>query len=185
MKRVENTLSNETAGRCVMNARTSHDSRQSGIAPPIGRVLRGLLGLWCLYVVAANVRSASWELALALVTIVMSFVVLYSALHFLVVRYLRRLNRWVGAVLAVLPAAVVFLLGNDATKLGALLFFGLSLTLAGIRGDPGCEVMSIPALLFRRRTRLVCLLFSPLDWLEDTIYRLLGNRNYAVPKDRP
>ncbi|MGH8291773.1 MAG: hypothetical protein ACREV7_22860 [Steroidobacteraceae bacterium] len=151
------------------------------IAPPIGRILRGLLGLWCLYVVAINVRSASWELALALVTIVTSFVVLYSAMHLLVVRYLRRLNRWVGAVLAVLPAAVVFLLGNDTAKLGALLFFGLSLSLAAIRGDPGCEVMSIPVLLFRRRTQLVCLLFSPLDWLEETTYQFLGNR----PKDRP
>ncbi|MGH8318253.1 MAG: hypothetical protein ACREUL_09785 [Steroidobacteraceae bacterium] len=160
-----------------MDAKIPHDSRQPGIAPPIGRLLRGLLGLWCLYVVAVNVGSASWELALALVTIVVSFVVLYSALHFLVGRYLRRLNRWVGAVLAVLPAAVVLLLGNDTAKLGALPFLGLSLAVAGFRGDPGCEVMSIPALLFRRRTQLVCLLFSPLDWLEETIYRFLGNRN--------
>jgi len=35
-----------------------------------------------------------------------------------------------------------------------------------MRADPGCEVMAIASLLFRKHTELACLIFSPLDTLE-------------------
>jgi hypothetical protein len=40
------------------------------------------------------------------------------------------------------------------------------LVVAGVRAAPGCEVMAIPNLLFRKHTELACLFFSPLDNLE-------------------
>ena len=52
---------------------------------------------------------------------------------------------------------------------GPLAFLAVSLVLAAILADAGCEVMSIPALVFGKRTHLVCLLFSPLDWVEEKI----------------
>jgi len=36
-----------------------------------------------------------------------------------------------------------------------------------IRSDGGCEVMSIPAILSGKRTHLVCIAFSPIDWAEE------------------
>jgi len=55
------------------------------------------------------------------------------------------------------------LLGRGEGELAAGTFLGVSLLVAGVRADPGCEVMSIPSALFRKRAELACLVFSPLD----------------------
>jgi hypothetical protein len=54
-----------------------------------------------------------------------------------------------------------------------LTFLLVSLVIAVLRGDAGCEVMSLPALLFGRGTSLPSILFSPIDWLER---RIAGER---------
>ena len=87
--------------------------------------------------------------------------------------YLTKLNRWLGAFLAILPVFVVFLLGGGLGQVGALSFLAVSLLLAAARADAGCEVMSIPSLVFGRRTHLMCLLFSPLDWVEEKVFATL------------
>jgi peptidoglycan/LPS O-acetylase OafA/YrhL len=51
---------------------------------------------------------------------------------------------------------------SDAT----LLFLGLSMLVAAVRGYPGCEVLAISNWLLRREDQLGCLLFSPVDYLE-------------------
>src|SRR6266571_468540 len=58
------------------------------------------------------------------------------------------------------------LLGRGEGQLAAGTFLGASLIVAGMRADPGCEVMAIPGALFGKHTELACLVFSPLDWLE-------------------
>lgn len=57
--------------------------------------------------------------------------------------------------------------------MGAVVFVGVSLLLTAIVGDPGCEVMSIPGLFLRKRTHLARIAFTPLDWVEEKITRLL------------
>ncbi len=76
------------------------------------------------------------------------------------------MNRWIGALVAVTPVALVFFMGPSWGRVGALLFVAVSLVLTAILGDPGCEVMVIPGLFFRRRTHLACITFTPLDWAE-------------------
>ena len=51
------------------------------------------------------------------------------------------INRWVGAVLAVTPVALVFVLSGAAGQLGTNLFIGISLLFTALRNDAGCEVM--------------------------------------------
>lgn len=60
---------------------------------------------------------------------------------------------------------------SRAGPLGRLLravvvFLFVSLAVAALRSDDGCEVMSLPGLLFGRRTRLACLVSSPIDRIE-------------------
>nr|NIM49147.1 hypothetical protein [Gemmatimonadales bacterium] len=74
--------------------------------------------------------------------------------------------RWFGAVLAVAPVVLLFALGGALGRVASVAYIGSSLLLQAIRGDAGCEVMSIPAVLLRRRSHLLCLLFSPIDWVE-------------------
>jgi hypothetical protein len=56
--------------------------------------------------------------------------------------------------------------GAGEGQLGALTFLGTSLVIAGLRGDPGCEIMAVPNALSGSKTHLACLVFSPVDRVE-------------------
>ncbi len=103
--------------------------------------------------------------------IVVGLILFYALLQFLVSRHFPGLNPCLGAVLAVMPVGLVYAFGDAPWKLGSLLFIALSLILTSVRADGGCEVMTIPGLLFGKRTHLVCIAFSPIDWLEDRLSR--------------
>lgn len=45
-------------------------------------------------------------------------------------------------------------------------FLGLSMLVAAVRGDAGCEVLALPNALLRRRDRIGCILFTPIDAAE-------------------
>jgi len=90
-------------------------------------------------------------------------------MHFVIANYLPQINRWFGAILALIPLLLICPLGEGIGRVSVLTFLGLSLLLASIRGDSGCEVMSIPGIIFKNHTHLVCIVFSPIDWLEEVI----------------
>jgi hypothetical protein len=73
-----------------------------------------------------------------------------------------------GLIVALYIAGVSRLpiLGGGKGQLAAVTFVGISLVVAGIRALAGCELMAIPALLFRMQTELPCPVFSPFDKLE-------------------
>jgi hypothetical protein len=93
----------------------------------------------------------------------------YLLLHLAIQRFVPRLNPWLGAVLAVAPVAAVFLMGGPASRAGSVLFVGVSLLFTAWRADGGCEVMTLPGMLLGKRTHLVCIAFSPVDWLEGAV----------------
>ncbi len=47
-----------------------------------------------------------------------------------------------------------------------LIFYGLSMLLAALRGDAGCESLAISNWLLHRDDQIGCLLFSPIDAAE-------------------
>ncbi len=138
-------------------------------APPVGRILRFLLGAWLALAVLPFFRQAAADRILAAVLVVAGLALLYALLHWLLSSFGTGLNRWLGAFLAILPVLLVFVFGGVLGRVGAATFLAISLLLAAVRADAGCEVMSIPALAFGKRTHLVCLLFSPLDRVEEKI----------------
>ena len=142
-------------------------------ALPVGRILRLALSVSLVVAVWPFFRDAEADRILAAGLVVVGLAVFYSLLHWLVSSYLPKLNRWLGAFLAILPALLVFVLGGVLGQVGAASFIAVSLLLAALRADAGCEVMAIPSLVFGRRTHLMCLLFSPLDWLEEKIVAAL------------
>ncbi|MGQ0736976.1 MAG: hypothetical protein ACT4QD_25410 [Acidobacteriota bacterium] len=91
---------------------------------------------------------------------------------------LRGVPGWLGAILALVPLVVVYILGfgggpvfgKGEGQLGALTFLAVSLVLAGWHRDAGCEVMTIPNAVFGRQTHLACLFFLPIDWLERRVF---------------
>lgn len=139
-------------------------------ALPIGRILRLLLGGFMVLSVIPFFLGAGRRSVLEAVGTAIGLVLFYSLLHIAVSSFLPRFDRRLGAVLAVAPVLAVFLLGGAPGQVGSVSFVGVSLLLAGIRADAGCEVMSVPGIVFGRRTRLVCLLFSPIDWVEERLF---------------
>ena len=134
-----------------------------------GRLLRFAAGLLLLYSVYPVVEAGySPYLMSGLVTIALIFV-FYTALHFAIANYLATINKWLGAMLAVTPVLIVFLFVDPAGGFAAEAYIGASLILTAVRGDGGCEVMAFPALLVGRFTHLVCIAFSPIDWVEEKI----------------
>ena len=144
-------------------------------AKPIGSVLRLLTGVILLISVVQVARRASLEYILASSGVVVGLLLFYMLVHWLISKHLPHLNRWLGALVAVLPVALVFILGQGGGFLfgqgegatGALAYIGLSLLIDVIRADAGCEVMALPGLLSKKRTHLACLAFTPIDWLEE------------------
>jgi len=147
-------------------------------AKPIGRVLRLLTGVILLISVVQVVRRANLEYILASSGVVVGLLLFYMLVHFLISKHLPHLNRWLGALVAVMPVALVFILGQGGGYLfgqgegatGALAYIGLSLLIDVIRADAGCEVMALPGLLSKKRTHLACLAFTPIDWLEEKFF---------------
>ena len=108
-------------------------------AMPISRVLRLLVGLAVVFLVLQIFSTAPAGWILRSVAAALAFVPFYAGVHHLVGTCAPRLNRWIGALVAVTPVALVFFMGPSWGRVGALLFVAVSLVLTAILGDPGCE----------------------------------------------
>jgi len=145
----------------------------------IGRLFRLVFGSALILAAIPVVMQASSGFLLRAFFVFLGLFLLYALIHFPVLEFSQNINRWVGAVLANVPVLIVFLLGvtgvpvlgEGAGQIAVIVYVGIALLIAGIRADPGCEVMSLPNLLFRGQTHLACLVFSPIDWLEDKLFR--------------
>lgn len=143
-------------------------------APPVGRLLRVLLGVVLILHVAPIYLSMDTSLAVLALLLVLGLIAVYGLIHVVVSRRITPFGPGLGLVVAagVLVALYVagapgsLILGRGEGELAAVTFLAISLVVAGVRADPGCEVMAIPGALFGRRTELACLVFSPLDRLE-------------------
>ncbi len=140
--------------------------RRGDKAGIIGRTLRLMLGMLLGWMTFTVMRTEDAAFTVRILAVFAGVTAFYAIVHLLIRRYGAGLNRWLGAALALLPVALLFALGGAVGRVASVAYLGLSLLLQAIRGDGGCEVMAIPALLFGRRTHLVCILFSPIDWVE-------------------
>jgi hypothetical protein len=143
-------------------------------APPMGRVLRILLGLVLIAYVAPVYFQVPVRVAMGSLLLVLGLIGVYSLIHIVVSRRIVAFGSCLGTVVAngllialyVAGGSGLPIFGHGKGQLAAVTFFGVSLVVAGVRAAAGCEVMAIPGLLFGKHTELACLIFSPLDRLE-------------------
>jgi len=148
--------------------------QQSRQAPPLGRVLRILLGLALMIYVTPVYSQVPVRVAVGSLLLMLGLIGIYSLIHIVVSRRIVAFGPFLGAIVAngllvalyVAGASGLPILGHGKGQLAAVTFFGVSLVVAGVRAAPGCEVMAIPGLLFGKHTELTCLIFSPLDRFE-------------------
>ncbi len=139
-------------------------------ARPIGRILRFLMAGYLIVTVIPHYLGASWQANLKIGAAIGALIILYTGMHLLIAKYVPRLNRWLGALLAITPAVLLFFLGGGIGQMGSLSYIGGSLFIDSLSGDSGCEVMAVPGIICSERTHLVCIAFSPLDWLEQKVF---------------
>jgi hypothetical protein len=148
------------------------DKRERAL--PIGRLLRLLLGAILITDLIPIYGRLRVPFLFRTALLIVAILLVYSLIYLLALRRVLSLNSWLGTALALALLIAVYLaggrggllLGRGEGQLAAGTFLGVSLLLAGIRGDPGCELMSIPSGLFKKRCRLPCVVFTPVDWLE-------------------
>jgi hypothetical protein len=142
-------------------------------APPVGRVVRILLGLVLMIYVVPVYFQVPARVAVASLLLMLGLIGVCSLIHIVVSRQIVRSGPLPGAVLGlgllvalyVAGGSALPILGRGKGQLAAVTFLGTSLVIAGVRGVPGCELMAIPGVLFGKNTELACLIFSPLDRL--------------------
>lgn len=131
-----------------------------------GRILRLLFGAWVLYIVVPYYFIVPSDVVIQTLLLLLGLLIFYVLLDVAINNVFPAINPILGAILANTPILLMWLFGRNAIQLSALSFLGISLALTSLRADKGCEVMSIPGLLFNRHTHLACFFFSPIDWLE-------------------
>jgi hypothetical protein len=166
--------------------RSSLDSQallqQPRQAPPVGRVLRTLLGLVLMVYVAPVYFQVPVRVAMGSLLLMLGLIGVYSLIHIAVSRRIVAFGPCLGAVVAmgllvalyVAGASELPILGRGKGQLAAATFLGVSLVVAGVCAAPGCELMAIPGLFFGKHTQLACLIFSPLDRLERKLWSKRG-----------
>jgi len=148
--------------------------QQPSKAPPMGRALRILLGLVLIVYTVPVYFQVPMRLAVGASLLVLGLIGVNSLIHIVVSRRIVAFGSFLGAVVAfgllvalyAGGASVLPILGHGKGQLAAATFLGISLVVAGVRATPGCELMAIPGMFFRKDTELACLVFSPLDRLE-------------------
>ena len=138
-------------------------------AKPVGRVLRLLMGTALTIRAAQHMIAGDTTLNLQAAGIVLGLLLFYAVLQLAISKFVPSINAWLGAVIALAPAILLFALVDPSLRFSVVLFIGVSLVVTAIRADGGCEVMTLPGMLMGKRTHLVCILFSPLDWIEDKL----------------
>ena len=147
-------------------------------ARPVGRIVRLLMGgLLTIHVPASHLIGASPSLTVQVAGVVFGLIVFYALVHVLISKFAPTIHPWVGALLAVSPVLLLFLMSGLPVRHGVVSFLGVSLLFTGIRADGGCEVMTLPGMILGKRTHLVCIVLSPLDWVEEKLTGLKGRNS--------
>jgi hypothetical protein len=73
------------------------------------------------------------------------------------------------------PASIAFM--TDAV----LIFYGVSMLIAALRGYAGCESLAISNWLLKRDDQLGCLFFSPIDFVERKLF-IQSNKEFEYDK---
>jgi hypothetical protein len=144
---------------------------------PIGTAARAIAGGLLILVPIASDGLARWDAFGALIVLPALSLALGQLLAAGVTRLAEVTGRLASDVTRTwsvhLSALVLILVSATALTYvtpidaGAIwLFFGVSLVVAAVRGDAGCEAVAIPNAIFRRRERIGCVVFVLVDSLE-------------------
>lgn len=138
-----------------------------------GTVARVVVGLICLVSVITHYIHAGFE-PRSFVLGLLGFPAVLIAWQWIRARYTPTRLQATGPVGFTLNCAIFLALyltrwyapGVSFLSDAALLFYGVSMLLAALRGYAGCEVLALSNWLLHRDDQVGCVLFTPIDALE-------------------
>ncbi len=138
-----------------------------------GTVARVVVGLFLLASVTTSYIHAGID-PVSLVLGLLGFPVVLLAWQWIRARHIPTRLQATGIVSFTLNAAIFLALyltrwyapGVSFLSDAALLFYGVSMLLAALRGYAGCEVLALSNWLLHRDDQVGCVLFTPIDALE-------------------
>lgn len=145
-------------------------SKTIGSAQPFGKLGRdvGVVGRWVRLIAGGSLggyvlyQAAHAPSATEVVELALYFALTlsaYTAAEFLLgERLLVKVSAWLRTAILLGPLVVIFAfqLGPHVLHLALLLYFGVSLIVSFFMRYGGCEVMSIPGLIFGSRRTVYC-----------------------------
>jgi hypothetical protein len=140
--------------------------RNTGVIARSLRAMFGGLMCWMAYTVMS---AEATDFNLNVLWMSGSVVVFYLLAHITIIKYCPSVNRWLGAFFVALPLIALFVFGGQPGRVAAVGYLGLSLLLLTAKGNTSNEVLFIPALLSGQETHLRCLLFAPIDLIEQNL----------------
>jgi hypothetical protein len=169
----------DRAARPPFSAATESPSGHRAIGP-IGTVSRVCGGLAAIFVPIAIYGITWWDLAAALVVlplIATGVVALVSAgsKRYPDVASDHRESTWsgfgvlVGVIVIVIAIATALTFVTPVDGVAIWAWLGASMLLAAVRGDAGCEVLAFPNAIRGRRDEVGCILYTPIDALEERL----------------
>lgn len=146
-------------------------SRRRAIGP-LGTAARGAVGSWLLIDVASGsvpgtTDVGSWALGLIGLPAVVVAAVWARSRRAAPIRASGPMGHVVNLLLFLaLYFTFWYAPALSVTSDAALVYYGASMILAAVRGDAGCEVVSVSNWLLRRDDQVGCALFLPIDRAE-------------------
>jgi len=132
----------------------------------IARALRLMLGAFLCWMTYTVMSAEDTQFNLNVLWVFGGVLIFYLLVHLAIVRFGPDLHRWLGAVLVALPIVALFIFGDQAGRVAAVAYVGISLLLLTAKGNSSNEVLFLPTLLSGKATQLRCLLFAPIDLIE-------------------
>jgi len=140
-------------------AQVSAPGRRLG---PVGTAARVAGGLGALVLPIAQGALTWWDPGAALTLLPLTAIAVATALSAAPV--------WVRSLLSLVAVIAVEIGATFASPLDGAsaiwIFLGVSLLIAAVRGDAGCEAVAIPNAIAGRSDSTGCVIYSPLDAAE-------------------
>lgn len=157
----------------MMNSKEASHREEGRQIGTMGTLARVVVGLFLLVSVITNYIHAGFDPA-SLVLGLLGFPAVLIAWQWIRARYTPTRLQATGPVGFTLNCAIFLALyltrwyapGVSFLSDAALLFYGVSMLLAALRGYAGCEVLALSNWLLHRDDQVGCVLFTPIDALE-------------------
>lgn len=135
----------------------------------IARTLRLMLGVLLCWMTYTVMSAENTTFNLKVLWAFGGVLVFYLLIHIIIEKYLPTLHRWFGALPVLVPILAFFVFGDQTSRVAAVGYVGISMLLLAVRGSGVNGLLFLPALLSGKETHIGCLLFAPIDMIEQNL----------------